>query len=1192
MGKIAHQATSANAFTNPRTIKLTGEVTGEISSTGLNGWTIPATVSRGIFLPLDGSEAMTGALSLVADAKADTLDGGALNAQGSNINKVNALFFNACDSKSPSKQGIQFARSDNNNMDVVYAEKGALYFAPNRVLGGTSSGHKILTSNNYSDYAVTKTGSNATGTGWAIGITGNAATATALTSNAGDAMHPIYFTSGKPKQCNDVLANSIAGNAATATKLKTAVKINGTDFDGTEDITTTNWGPQTTFKISDGTNSGIETVSSGGGTVTITLPTTIKATLSGTADKAKALSVSAAIGSASKPVYIDANGVPQECTSIALKANTAGTADKAKALTSDIQLTICGSVKNVNVSKNGSWTAKELTGYDTADALVPAVGGKIPSTYLPSYVDDVIEGYYLEEKFYTTNSTSGTQMTGMAGIIYVDLNTNNTYRYGTTSKKYIQISNPIEIGTTTGTAMDGGIGTTHINNHNNPHQVSASQINALSTIATTAQNVASAVTFKGKITASGGIEGNLTGNVTGSVTGNADTATKLKTARTINGTSFDGSKNITTSSWGTSRQITIGLKVQGVDGSKNLTWSLGDIGAVPAAGGTMTGDLTMSMVNENRFINFTHDGNETGYDWRIGHLGEGAGDQNYFVIQSNSTTGTWTNAIRIGLTTLDTIFGGDVSPVATNTYTLGTSDLKWKNIYATTFTGALSGNASTATKLKTARSLQVDLTSDAAQTFNGSADATSIGVKGTLDVANGGTGNNTAYIQNALVYASETTKLASASTVKYATGQLTIEMSDGSEAKYVTKNSNGSVSLWSSTNRGVYDETRKGWLIYNSQNSEHTYVPLWSSIGTSTRPIYFTSNGEPAACGALVNLNGVDLTGSKASFYAPTGAGTSGYFLASNGSGAPSWVNSTTVGMTFGGVTINGNGAGSGTDSIDFGQGLKIRRSTGDTEALKITVDDSVARFFYTNDERSSSFRFVMHNADTESPVVANTPVPSTSVVTFTGDANGSHVTASYFSGNGASLTNLNADNIKSGTLPVSRGGTGIASMTSNAVLLGGSTVGQVAAASGAFYSTGANVKPVFGTLPVAQGGTGITSNPSMLVNLGSTSADTVFKASPRPGVTGTLGTANGGTGRNSGWVGNRMVYSETASKLSSTGHYASSTQIAINSGSAPASGVALHVEGNANIDGALSLDSAAKFVYNSTDKCIDVIFM
>ena len=54
------------------------------------------------------------------------------------------------------------------------------------------------------------------------------------------------------------------------------------------------------------------------------------------------------------------------------------------------------------------------------------------------------------------------------------------------------------------------------------------------------------------------------------------------------------------------------------------------------------------------------------------------------------------------------------------------------------------------------------------------------------------------------------------------------------------------------------------------------------------------------------------------------------------------------------------------------------------------------------------------------------------------------------------------------------------------------------------------------GTLPISRGGTGITSNPSMLINLASTSAASVFAASPRPGVTGTLPIAKGGTGATS----------------------------------------------------------------------------
>lgn len=65
-----------------------------------------------------------------------------------------------------------------------------------------------------------------------------------------------------------------------------------------------------------------------------------------------------------------------------------------------------------------------------------------------------------------------------------------------------------------------------------------------------AQNVASAVTFAGKITGNAGFQGNLTGNVTG----NASSATKLQTARTIsikagskgaNGSaSFDGTGDV------------------------------------------------------------------------------------------------------------------------------------------------------------------------------------------------------------------------------------------------------------------------------------------------------------------------------------------------------------------------------------------------------------------------------------------------------------------------------------------------------------------------------------------------------------------------------------------------------------------------------------------------------------------------
>lgn len=78
--------------------------------------------------------------------------------------------------------------------------------------------------------------------------------------------------------------------------------------------------------------------------------------------------------------------------------------------------------------------------------------GKIPSSQLPSYVDDVLE--------YANLSSFPT--TGEAGKIYVALDTNKTYRWGGTS--YVVISETISIGTTTGTAFDGKVGNDHVNN--------------------------------------------------------------------------------------------------------------------------------------------------------------------------------------------------------------------------------------------------------------------------------------------------------------------------------------------------------------------------------------------------------------------------------------------------------------------------------------------------------------------------------------------------------------------------------------------------------------------------------------------------------------------------------------------------------------------------------------------------------
>ena len=121
--------------------------------------------------------------------------------------------------------------------------------------------------------------------------------------------------------------------------------------------------------------------------------------------------------------------------------------------------------------------------------------------------------------------------------------------------------------------------------------------------------------------------------------------------------------------------------------------------------------------------------------------------------------------------------------------------------------------------------------------------------------------------------------------------------------------------------------------------------------------------------------------------------------------------------------------------------------------------------------------------------------------------------------GAAAASHNHAASNITSGTLSIDRlptitvakGGTGATTAAQARTNLG-ITPANIGAAASSHNHSAANITS--GTLAVARGGTGITANPSLLVNLGSTSAAGVFASAPRPGVTGTLPVARGGTGQ------------------------------------------------------------------------------
>ena len=137
-----------------------------------------------------------------------------------------------------------------------------------------------------------------------------------------------------------------------------------------------------------------------------------------------------------------------------------------------------------------------------------------------------------------------------------------------------------------------------------------------------------------------------------SISGNATTSTKLATARSINGTNFDGSGNITTATWGTARTLTIGNTGKSVNGGGNVSWSLSEIGAaasnhthsyLPLSGGTMTGNIsyrgskaTYKMIE---FIDNSSDAYGNGIAIGGGGLTIIGGGESVDVVKSTSTTG-------------------------------------------------------------------------------------------------------------------------------------------------------------------------------------------------------------------------------------------------------------------------------------------------------------------------------------------------------------------------------------------------------------------------------------------------------------------------------------------------------------------------------------------------------------------------
>ena len=525
--------------------------------------------------------------------------------------------------------------------------------------------------------------------------------------------------------------------------------------------------------------------------------------------------------------------------------------------------------------------------------------GKVPSSQLPSYVDDVLE--------YETKSAFPT--TGEAGKIYVDKSTDTTWRWSGTT--YTQIKGDLAIGTTTGTAADGGTASDHYSNTSNPHSVTKSQVGL------------------GSVVNTGDSATPVSGGTTKFTTGGAYTELAKKVDK-VSG------KGLSTNDYTTDEKNKLAGIASGAEVNQN------------AFSNVVVGSTTISADGKTDSITLVAGSNVTlTPDATNDKITIAATDTTYSTATTSaaglmsSDDKTKLNGIATGATnvTTDTVSGwgytknvGTVTGVKMNGTTkspssgvvdLGTvitshQDISGKVNTTTTVNGhALSSNV-TVTKS--------DVGLGSVGNFKAVSTVASQGLTDTeKSNARANIGAGTSSFSGSYNDLSNKPTIPAAAnngtyTVKTLVGSTTTNVSDftanQSSADDVTFVQGSNVTITpDATNRKITIAATDTTYSSKTAASGGTDISLcttgekytWNDkqskvgkLGSTSKPVYTSAAGTFAECstyagGTAVTLNGAGKGGSTASFYAPTSVGTSGQVLVSSGSGAPSWASVASV---------------------------------------------------------------------------------------------------------------------------------------------------------------------------------------------------------------------------------------------------------------------------------------------------------
>lgn len=238
----------------------------------------------------------------------------------------------------------------------------------------------------------------------------------------------------------------------------------------------------------------------------------------------------------------------------------------------------------------------------------------------------------------------------------------------------------------------------------------------------------------------------------GSLAGNADTATKLITARNINGIAFDGSANITLNS------LVVGTSTVTLDNANTLTFSNGATINADTSGGITNlstnaagkAIMRLSVLNQKyNTVDVTPASvylTASNWDGISSYVGTSVGLTNTAITITGATTINGNLTMSGGSITGS--ISGNAGTVTNGVYTTGDQTIGGNKTFSNTITGSISGNAGTVTNgFYTSSAFNLGTTSIAVNRASGAQTLTGINIDGNAaTVTNGVYTSSTYYI--------------------------------------------------------------------------------------------------------------------------------------------------------------------------------------------------------------------------------------------------------------------------------------------------------------------------------------------------------------------------------------------------------------------------------------------------------------